>query len=93
MGNCETDEEIVELKSALWAMGHFSTSSAGAKYLSDRGVIKAIVNTAERAAVYSVKVTAFYVLALVASSAEGVAALNKFGKTVRNKIKQFNNLS
>lgn len=79
MGNYETDEMIVELKSALWAIGHFSTSSAGAKYLTDYGVINAMVELAERANVYSVKQTAFYVLSLVATTRVGVAALNKTG--------------
>lgn len=78
-GNYETDEMIVELKSALWAMGHFSTSSAGAKYLSDHNVINAMVELAERANVYSVKQTAFYVLSLVATTKVGVAALNNTG--------------
>lgn len=70
----------MELKSALWAMGHFATSSAGAKYLSDCGVISAMVELAERANVYSVKQTAFYVLSLVATTKVGVAALNRTGR-------------
>ncbi|XP_065214421.1 rapamycin-insensitive companion of mTOR isoform X2 [Planococcus citri] len=77
MCDCDTDEAILELKSALWAIGHFSTSSFGAKYLSDRGIIKVIVGIAEKCAVYSVKVTAFYILSLIASTKEGVAAISK----------------
>lgn len=67
-------------------MGHFSSSSAGAKYLGDSGVIKAIVALAEKATVYSVKATAFYVLSMIATTKEGVGALHKTGEYLSNCI-------
>lgn len=67
----------MELKTALWAIGNFATSSSGAKYLADRGVIKVIVGIAEKCVVYSVKATAFYVMSMVATTKEGVAAISK----------------
>ena len=67
---------MIELKTALWAMGHFTTSSMGAKYLHGYGVIKAIVALARSCSVYSVKMTAVYVLSMIATSKEGVAVLN-----------------
>lgn len=79
ISNYDTDKAIVELKSALWAMGHFATSSVGAKYLSDHGVVKAVVTLAEKATVYSVKMTAFFVISLIATTKEGVDALNVTG--------------
>lgn len=82
MCDCDSDESVMEIKSALWAIGHFSTSSLGAKYLSDRGVIKAIVGIAEKCVVYNVKATAFYVLSIIATTKEGVAALNKTSKNI-----------
>lgn len=76
IGNYDNDEAVIELKAALWAMGHFSTSSMGAKYLQSHDVIKAIVALAETCTVYAVKMTAVYVLSLIATSNEGVAVLN-----------------
>lgn len=76
----DTDENVMELKSALWAMGHFATSSAGVKYLTECGIIKAVVQIAENAPVYSIKATAFYVLSLIATTKEGTIALSRYGK-------------
>lgn len=66
----------------MWAMGHFATSSVGAKYLSDHGVVKAIVALAEKVTVYAVKMTAFYVISMIATTEEGVAALNVTGNVI-----------
>lgn len=80
MADCDSDEAIFELKTALWALGHFSTSSAGAKFLADRGIIKVIVGIAEKCAVYSVKATAFFVVSIIATTKEGCAAISKTSK-------------
>lgn len=76
IGYYDSERALIELKAALWAMGHFATSSMGAKYLHGYGVIKAIVALAETCSVHAIKMTAIYILSMIATSKEGVAILN-----------------
>ncbi|XP_026686268.1 rapamycin-insensitive companion of mTOR-like [Diaphorina citri] len=78
-GRCSTDEQILDLKAALWAAGNLATSPAGVRLLSEQGVLLPIVRLAEQCAVYSVRATGFYVLSMIATTRQGVALLHSMG--------------
>lgn len=80
MGPCSTDTEILELKAAVWALGHISSSVYGAQWARQQGVTKALVNLTQKCPVYSVRATAFYALALTATNCEGADTLRTLGK-------------
>ncbi|XP_050401999.1 rapamycin-insensitive companion of mTOR [Patella vulgata] len=74
-----TDKDIMNLKTALWAVGNIGTSSYGVAWLDEESVIPEIIKLAEESGVFSIRGTAFYVLGLVASTRTGVNILSKFG--------------
>lgn len=79
-GICDTDDDILTLKSSLWALGHLGSSNIGSDLLSTRNALSLIVHLAENCAVYSVRATAYYSLGLVASTKNGADALFKLRK-------------
>lgn len=62
---CSTDEEILHLKAAIWALGHMGTSNRGFDYLTNFGIVEIIIGFAKYSPVYSIRATAFYVLGLL----------------------------
>ena len=50
-----TYEDIVELKAALWAIGHASTSKWGAQFLQDINITPEIIKIAEESAIFSLR--------------------------------------
>lgn len=76
-GHCETDDDILNIKSSLWAVGHLGSSSMGSDLLSTRNALALMVHLAENCDVYSVRATAFYSLGLVASTKNGADSLFK----------------
>lgn len=75
---CSDETESLELKSALWALGHISTNSDGVEFLNDpisRVYEKIIALT--KCDVYSVRATALNVLGLVGSTNAGANVLYK----------------
>ncbi|XP_066994227.2 rapamycin-insensitive companion of mTOR [Anabrus simplex] len=76
---CSTEQEILELKAALWACGHIGTSPAGVTLLAEEGVFSAVTRVAESSPVYSLRGTAFYVLGLLATTFQGANELAKTG--------------
>ncbi|KAK3927944.1 Rapamycin-insensitive companion of mTOR [Frankliniella fusca] len=76
---CTSDQEILELKAALWAVSHIATSSSGLEWVANEGVIHSIVNLAQSCLVYSLRSTAFYCIGLVSTTAPGADFLSVLG--------------
>ncbi|XP_050303046.1 rapamycin-insensitive companion of mTOR [Anthonomus grandis grandis] len=72
---CSTDEQILKLKAALWAVGHLSTSNIGFTYLNALEFVKSMIQIATKCPVYGVRSTAFYALGLVATTSLGADEL------------------
>lgn len=76
---CGNEEEILDLKSALWALGHVATNSDGVEFLNDvlSRVFERIIRLSKFSEVYSVRSTALNVLCLISSCVAGANALFK----------------
>jgi rapamycin-insensitive companion of mTOR len=76
---CANEEDCLNLKSALWALGHVATNADGVDFLNDpiTRVFEKIVRLTRFCEVYSVRATAFNVLCLISSSVAGANALFK----------------
>jgi rapamycin-insensitive companion of mTOR len=77
---CGNEEESLNLKSALWALGHIATNTDGVKFLKDETtrIFDKIIRLSKYCDVYSVRATAFNVLCLISSSVAGANVLFKF---------------
>lgn len=82
----ETPKDQLNLKSALWAVGHFGSVPQGACYLANSGVIQIICKTAISYPVYSIRATALYALALISSNRVGATHLKNAGWNVLNRV-------
>lgn len=82
----ETPKTQLNLKAALWAVGHFGSTPQGACYLANNGVLQTICKTAISYPVYSVRATALYALALISSNRAGAAHLRNAGWNVLNRV-------
>lgn len=71
MGICNTDDEIMNLKAAIWATCHFGSSNHGYEYLTLYEVVDHILILVVKAPVYSIRATAFYALSLLATIPSG----------------------
>lgn len=80
LGHCRTDDEILQLKAALWALGHISCSPEGAKWARNNRVTMAMIHTVRFSQVYSVRATAFYALSITATNPEGATTLRSAGR-------------
>jgi rapamycin-insensitive companion of mTOR len=84
---CTTEQEIVDLKASLWAVGNTAVTPQGLQqlmnlsngYLEDSVPVH-IVRLAKYCPVYSVRATAFYVLGLIGSTYDGANVLAELGK-------------
>ncbi|XP_045534255.1 rapamycin-insensitive companion of mTOR [Papilio machaon] len=80
---CSTEQEIMELKSSLWAVGNAALSGAGLQQVLAVGGEETaphhVVRLAKYSPVYSVRATAFYVLGLFGSTFEGANLLSDLG--------------
>lgn len=77
---CSDDREVMELKAAMWALGHCSTSKDGVSYLYEMPtarVYERFIQLAKYAEVYSVRSTALNCLCLVATTQMGADILAK----------------
>lgn len=83
LANCGTEQEILELKSALWACGHIASSTHGVDMLSDvtggEDLFTAIIKISEYCPVYSIRGTAIYILGLMATTFKGANTLFSMG--------------
>lgn len=79
IGRCYLEEDVLELKSALWALGHVATNTDGVEFLNDpvSKIFEKIIRLTKLCDVYSVRATAFHVLCLISSSVTGANALFK----------------
>lgn len=76
---CSNEEDCLNLKAALWALGHVATNTDGVEFLNDTvsRVFDRIIRLTKFCEVYSVRATAFNVLCLISSSVAGANALFK----------------
>lgn len=77
---CESDEDILYLKAALWALGQLGSATKGLEFLNTKNALGAIVALAESCVVFSIRSTAFYALGLIATTKYGADSLFKLGK-------------
>ncbi|KAJ2946926.1 hypothetical protein O0L34_g16268 [Tuta absoluta] len=83
---CTTEQEIVDLKASLWAVGNTAVTAPGLQqlmqlssgYLEDCVPVH-VVRLAKYCPVYSVRATAFYALGLIGSTHDGANALQELG--------------
>jgi hypothetical protein len=75
-------DRMLELKAALWAVGHVCYSERGVRYLIEEWyeVIPSVVLLATACPEITVRGTCFYVLGLVGATPPGVGFLAKFGQ-------------
>uniref|UniRef100_A0A1Q3G3F7 Putative rapamycin-insensitive companion of tor n=1 Tax=Culex tarsalis TaxID=7177 RepID=A0A1Q3G3F7_CULTA len=79
-GKCCNDREVLELKAAMWALGHCSTSKDGVSHLYEMPSVRVyerFIQLAKYAEVYSVRSTALNCLCLVATTQMGADILAK----------------
>ncbi|XP_041359986.1 rapamycin-insensitive companion of mTOR-like [Gigantopelta aegis] len=74
-----SDDHILKLKTALWALGHLGISVEGVTYLDKERLIPEFIRLAEECGVFSIRGTAFYVLGLLASTRKGTEILARYG--------------
>jgi rapamycin-insensitive companion of mTOR len=76
---CGNEEECLNIKSALWAIGNVATNQDGVDFLNNSvsNVFEKIVNLTKYCQVYSVRSTAFNVLCLISSTVAGANVLFK----------------
>lgn len=75
----DTELDLINLKAALWAVGHIGASALGYEIIEENELIATIVKLAADAPVLSIRGTCVYVLGLLASSEEGALAMKEFG--------------
>ena len=81
-GPIVTEEDILDLKAALWATGHLGTSEAGVALLESASVVELFIRIASHSPVYALRGTAFYALNLVAMTTAGVDILSRLGASI-----------
>ncbi|XP_013398176.1 rapamycin-insensitive companion of mTOR isoform X2 [Lingula anatina] len=74
-----TDEDVLKLKAAMWAVGQIGSSAWGLQMLERENLVPELIKLAEECGVFSVRGTAYYVLCLVASSRAGSDLLHEYG--------------
>ena len=79
-GSSETDEEILDLKAAIWAAGHLGMSEVGVALLESAQVVEGIIRLANSSSVLALRGTAFFALNLIATTSAGVQLLSQFGE-------------
>ena len=76
----ENEQDILELKAAIWAAGHLGTTEAGVGLLESTLVVESLIWIASQCPVLALRGTAFFGLNLVAMTAVGVDLLSRHGK-------------
>ncbi|XP_063379404.1 rapamycin-insensitive companion of mTOR [Cydia fagiglandana] len=82
---CVTEQEIMDVKASLWAVGNAALHPLGLQQLlsltnpSEESIPVRIVALVKQCPVYSVRATAFYVLGLIGSTYEGANLLSDLG--------------
>ncbi|XP_002741655.1 rapamycin-insensitive companion of mTOR-like [Saccoglossus kowalevskii] len=85
----ELDQEgILNLKAAIWGLGHIGSSIWGLKLLLQEEIIADIIRLAEECEIYSIRGTCFYVLGMIAKTKNGADLLRSLGwESVRHSRK------
>lgn len=75
---CKNEEECLQLKSALWAIGHVATNADGIEFLNNgvSRVFEKIIRLATFCDVYSIRSTAFHVICLMSTTVSGANILH-----------------
>jgi hypothetical protein len=78
------DEDVVNLKTAIWALAHVSSSNGGILLLESLNetttVAENLVQLATESTHYGVRATAFYACSLMATTDMGATQLENAGK-------------
>ena len=85
--SCHTEDDILKLKAALWALGHFGSTSEGLRYLILHNCLAAMIVLAQDCLVFSIRATSYYSLGLIATTRQGADELFKLGKSARHRIR------
>ncbi|XP_045157719.2 rapamycin-insensitive companion of mTOR-like isoform X2 [Mercenaria mercenaria] len=75
----KTEDDILHLKTALWAVGHISMSSWGVSWLQEEKIVPEVIRLAEESAIYSIRGTCIFILGMVSSTREGAMLLSQYG--------------
>ncbi|KND04740.1 uncharacterized protein SPPG_00443, partial [Spizellomyces punctatus DAOM BR117] len=70
---------ILPLKGVLWAVGNIGAMKTGLSFLLEEDIIKHIVNIARTSPIITLKGTCYYILGLIAKTAQGVEILEDLG--------------
>jgi rapamycin-insensitive companion of mTOR len=75
---CKNEEECLQLKSALWAIGHVTTNADGIEFLNNgvSRIFEKIIQLATFCDVYSIRSTAFHVICLMSTTVAGANILH-----------------
>uniref|UniRef100_A0A1I8NQG9 Rapamycin-insensitive companion of mTOR n=1 Tax=Stomoxys calcitrans TaxID=35570 RepID=A0A1I8NQG9_STOCA len=78
-GKCSDEAECLELKAAIWAVGHASTHSNGIEFFLESGsrIYEKLVILATKCDIYSIRSTCYSVLGLIGSTNDGANVLFK----------------
>ncbi|XP_067642123.1 rapamycin-insensitive companion of mTOR isoform X3 [Eurosta solidaginis] len=78
-GKCSDYVECLELKSAIWAVGHASTHSNGIEYFVESGsrIYEKLIILATKCVVYSIRAVCFSVLGIIGGTNDGANILYK----------------
>ncbi|KAL9882938.1 rapamycin-insensitive companion of Tor isoform 1-T1 [Glossina fuscipes fuscipes] len=76
---CTDERECLELKAAIWAVGHASTHSNGIEYFldTDQRIYEKLIILATNCEVYSIRATCFNALGLISCTNAGANVLFK----------------
>ncbi|XP_071486718.1 rapamycin-insensitive companion of mTOR-like [Diadema antillarum] len=72
-------DNILNLKAALWAVGHTGSTTWGLRLLQQEGIIPDMLRLAEECEVFSIRGTCFYVLGLISKTRQGADILSSLG--------------
>ncbi|KIY71243.1 hypothetical protein CYLTODRAFT_140340 [Cylindrobasidium torrendii FP15055 ss-10] len=72
----EDAEIIMKLKSILWAVGNVGATEGGLSFLEEEGIIPHVLKIANNSPIPSIRGTCFFVLGLIASTAQGAEILD-----------------
>jgi rapamycin-insensitive companion of mTOR len=84
-GACNTDEDVLTLKASIWALAHCGSSPGGLQLLTEAAdpetvtIADCLAMLAEESTHYGVRATAFYAMALLATTQPGVAQIENSG--------------
>lgn len=74
-----TELKRVEVKAALWAVGHVGSTRLGWRLIDESHIISDVVRIASECAVLSIRGTAFYTLCLLSMTEAGISQLRDHG--------------